>query len=373
MVLKFNNRRLNKESVVKILYLYSELSPYLRPLFAALVKNHKIELHVVHWDDLKLSPYQPVLMDGVTYYRRSEYDLMKLRSLVEDIDPNLIFVVGWVDFDYLRIVKKARAAGVQVVVGFDGTWRGTPRQIFGSILIKTLRRMFFSHAFVSFSRQYEYAKKFGFLDEEIIFNALSCDTELFENALSNLENKSADYPHVFIYAGRFSEEKGINELVEAFRIYRDKLGGTWEMLCVGSGSLRHLFDGEANIEVIDFVSQEELVLLFNSCGAFIMPSYLDMSPLAVHEAASACLPMILSTGVGNKSTFLIDGFNGFSCSASSPVELASAMTKVSSLTDAGLVSMSKNSHILSTRVTPDISAASLVSVLTQDRVPARKM
>ena len=104
----------------------------------------------------------------------------------------------------------------------------------------TVRNIFFTHAFVSFSRQYEYAKKFGFLDEKIIFNALSCDTELFDKALSNLENKSADYPHIFIYAGRFSKEKGINELVEAFKIYRDEQGGTWKLLCVGNGNLQHL-------------------------------------------------------------------------------------------------------------------------------------
>jgi glycosyltransferase involved in cell wall biosynthesis len=358
---------------VKILYLYSDLSPYLRPLFAALVKNHKIELHVVHWDDRKLTPYQPVLMDGVTYYRRSEYNLMKLRSLVKDIDPKLIFVVGWVDFDYLKIVRKARSAGVPVVVGFDGTWRGTLRQIFGSILIKAFRKIFFSHAFVSFSRQYEYAKKFGFHDEEIIFNALSCDTELFDKALSNLENKSADYPHIFIYAGRFSKEKGINELVEAFKIYRDEQGGKWKLLCVGNGNLQHLLLGEENIDVIDFVSQEELILLFNGCGALIMPGYLDPSPLAVHEATCACLPLILSTDIGNRSTFLIDGFNGFTFNSKLPVELATAMSKISALTDMELLTMSSNSHILSTRVTPDISAASLVSVLTQDRAPTKQM
>ena len=351
---------------MKILYLYSELSPYLRPVFEAIVKTHKIELHVVHWDHLKLTPYQPVLMDGVTYYRKSVYSLIRIKKLVEEIKPNLIFVAGWVDVDYLKIVRKARSKGVPVVVGFDGTWRGTLRQIAGSMLIRTLGKMFYSHAFVSFSRQYEYAKKFGFSDENIIFNALSCDTALFHKSLLNMENKSANYPRVFIYAGRFSKEKGINELVEAYRIYREKLGGTWKMLCVGNGNLRHLFDGENNIEVIDFVSQEDLLLLFNKCGAFIMPSYLDMCPLAVHEAACACLPLILSTGVGNKSTFLIDGFNGFSFDFRSPADLASIMSKISSLNNAELLSMAKNSHTLSMRVTPDITAASLVSTLAME-------
>jgi glycosyltransferase involved in cell wall biosynthesis len=255
-----------------------------------------------------------------------------------------------------------------VVVGFDDIWRGTLRQKIGSLMIKILGKYFFSHAFVSFSRQYEFAKKFGFNDGNIIFNALSCNTELFHQSRTNIKEKLNNYPQVFIYAGRFSKEKGIQSLVNAFKIYRNQLGGTWRLICVGGGNLRYLLEDEKNIEIIDFLCQEDLLSLFNKAGAFIMPSYLDMCPLAVHEATSACLPIILSSNVGNKSTFLIDGYNGFSFESNSSVGLASAMFKLSSKNGAELFEMGMNSYSLSTRVTPNISAASLVSILGNSTV-----
>jgi glycosyltransferase involved in cell wall biosynthesis len=348
---------------MKILYLYSELSPYLQPIFQALVNTYGAELHVVHWDYSKLTPYKPYPMDKVYYYNRSEHDLSKLKKLRGLINPDLIFVAGWMDIDYLKIVYRFRSEGGLVVVVFDDIWRGSLRQKIGSLLIKFIGKYFFSHAFVSFSRQYEYAKKFGFNDENIIFNALSCDTELFHQSLIDIKDKINNYPQIFIYAGRFSKEKGIQNLVDAFKIYRDKFGGKWRLICVGGGNLHHLLEAEDSIEIIDFLSQEDLLSLFKKSGVFVMPSLLDMCPLAVHEATSACLPIILSSNVGNKSTFLIDGYNGLSFESSSPVGLASAMSRLSSKSDSDLFKMGMNSYSLSTRVTPNITAASLVSII----------
>lgn len=348
---------------MKILYLYAELSPYLRPVFETYVKTYGVELHVVHWDHLRLTPYQPALMDGVYYYKRTETNLAKLKKMTEEIAPDLIYVVGWMDMDYLRITRKWRARGVPIVVGFDDVWCGNFRQQLGSLIMKSIGRLFFSHAFVSFARQYEFAKRMGFKDENIISNLLSCDTSLFHGSHSKLPAKGINYPHTFVYIGRFSQEKGIDLLVEAFKLYRNEFAGSWSLLCVGGGNLRCLFEGVENLKVLDFVDQTEMLSILDTSGAFVMPSYKDMCPLAVHEAASACLPLILSSGVGNKSTFLIDGFNGFSFSSSSVRGLALAMHKISSLADSELIEMSEHSYVLSKRVSPEMTAASLMSIL----------
>ena len=150
---------------MKILYLYAELSPYLRPVFEAYIKTYGIELHVVYWDHIKLTPYEPAIMDGVTYYKRTEYKLTKLKQLAQEIEPDLIYVVGWMDMDYLRITRKWRARGVPIVVGFDDVWTGNFRQQLGSLVMKSIGKLFFSHAFVSFSLQYEFAKRLGFKDK----------------------------------------------------------------------------------------------------------------------------------------------------------------------------------------------------------------
>ena len=348
---------------MKILYLYAELSPYLRPVFETYIKTYGVELHVVHWDHSNLTPYQPAIMDGVAYYKRTEYNLAKLAQLAQEIEPDLIYVVGWMDLDYLRITRKWRVRGIPVVVGFDDVWIGNVRQQLGSLIMKTVGKLFFSHAFVSFALQYEFAKRMGFEDENIISNLLSCDTSLFHGSQAKLPTKGMSYPHRFVYIGRFSEEKGIDVLVEAFKLYCNEFSGSWDLLCVGGGNLRNLLEGVENLRVLDFVDQKDMLSIFDESGVFIMPSYKDLCPLAVHEAASACLPLVLSSGVGNKSTFLIDGFNGFSFRSSSVRGLALVMQKISALSDAKLIEMSEQSYVLSKRVSPEMSAASLMSIL----------
>jgi glycosyltransferase involved in cell wall biosynthesis len=348
---------------MKILYLYSELSPYLRPVFELYVKKYGAYLHVVHWDHNRLTPYLPVPMEGVIYYNRSEFNLKKLNKLSEEISPDLIYIVGWMDIDYLRVVRVWRKLGVPVVVGFDDIWRGTLRQKMGALLIKCIGRLFFSHAFVSFNRQYEFAKRLGFKDESIVFNLLSCDRSYFQGAKFRLQEKGNNYPRRFVYVGRFSREKGIDILVEGFKLYRDCYSGSWDLLCVGIGDLVHLLQNVEGLEFRGFVGQDDLALIFENSGALVLPSYSDVSPLVVHEATTSCLPLILSSGVGNKSTFLIDGFNGFSFRSGSVRELALAMKKMSSLADLELIEMSKRSEVLSMRVSPEMSAASLMSII----------
>jgi glycosyltransferase involved in cell wall biosynthesis len=313
-----------------------------------------------------LTPYQSVPMEGVHYYKRTETNLARLRKLTEEVVPDLIYVVGWMDMDYLRIAKKWRTLGIPVVAGFDDVWKGSFRQQLGSLVLKSVGRLFFSHAFVSFARQYEFAKRMGFGDNNIIFNLLSCDVSLFQESYANLVTKKINYPHTFLYIGRFSQEKGIDLLVNAFRLYRNEFAGSWSLLCVGGGKLGYLLEGVENLKVLDFVAPTELPSILETSGAFVMPSYSDVSPLAVHEGVTACLPLILSSGVGNKSTFLIDGYNGFTFKSSSVRGLALAMHKISSLADSDLIEMSERSYALSKRVSPEMTAASLMSLLLND-------
>jgi glycosyltransferase involved in cell wall biosynthesis len=283
--------------------------------------------------------------------------------LAQEVEPDLIYVVGWMDLDYLRITRKWRLRGIPVVVGFDDVWIGNVRQQLGALILRCVGKLFFSHAFVSFALQYEFAKRMGFKDENIISNLLSCDTSLFHSSRTKLSTKGESYPHRFVYIGRFSEEKGIDVLVEAFKLYRSEFSGSWDLLCVGGGDLLSLLEGVEKLKVLDFVEPKNMLSILEGSGVFIMPSYKDLSPLAVHEAASACLPLILSSGVGNKSTFLIDGFNGFSFRSSSVRDLALMMQKISALSDAQLIEMSEKSYVLSKRVSPEMSAASLMSIL----------
>ena len=350
---------------MKIIFLYAELMPNLIPVFNSLVKHHSSQIWVFHWDHKKKTPYLPDAREGVIFYRRSEYTLRRMKQTIEGIDPDLIYVAGWMDRAYLAISVRYRRKGVPIVVGFDDWWKGTARQRIGALLSPLLTKVLFSHAWVAGPRQYEFAKRLGFKDQFIVPNLLSCDTNLFAAACQTLAIKQVHYPNVFLYVGRFSPEKGIGVLSVAFEKYRTEFKGTWKLICVGNGPLLGMLSGKSGIEVKQFSSQTDLMEMMQKSGIFVLASLRDFSPLVVHEAASAGLPMILSSNVGNIPLFMIHNYNGMVFGSGSADALAETMHRMANLRPEELVLMGKRSYELSRRITPEISAASFVSSVTR--------
>ena len=161
----------------KVLYLYSELSPYLKPMFETLVDDYNVDLHVVFWDKNKLTPYEHDENAKIKYYKRSELNSEKIDRLIKTIEPDLIFAVGWMDKGYMRPLFNARRKGIDVVCGFDEVWNNTLRQKVGSLVFRIFRNLFFNFAMVSFTRQFEFARKLGFKTNNIIMNSLSADVD----------------------------------------------------------------------------------------------------------------------------------------------------------------------------------------------------
>ena len=119
---------------MKILYLYSEIMPYNIPVLEEFVQNCNCEVHVVHWDHKGLNPYKPPKFGNVIYYKRSGYNKSQLLKLTREIQPDIINISGWMDKDYLSVVKKFKEQGIPVVTGFDDQWVGTLRQRVGSLI-----------------------------------------------------------------------------------------------------------------------------------------------------------------------------------------------------------------------------------------------
>ena len=341
----------------KILFLYSQMVPSWLPVFQELVSNGAV-VDVVHWDNNTLTPYVPPDQKGVAFHPRSKFSQEMLNTHMYDFNPDLIFVSGWMDKGYLRTTYKARKQNIPVVFGCDDWWTGSIRQKIASFIPKSFRRSIISHAWVPGPKQYEYCKRLGFSDNEIIFNFLTCDTNNFGAESNTLitENK-------FLYVGRFSHEKGIKTLVDGFNYYVNELGGTWGLTCIGNGPLGNMLAAENFIKVLDFMSSEELAVHFSTSGAFVLPSDRDFYPLVVHEAASAGKPLILSSNVGNAPTFAVHGFNALIFEAMSKNSLGHAFKKMEEYSLEERNILGSNSLKLSFRNTPEIAAASLQSLL----------
>ena len=333
------------------------------PVFEELVKSFDAEVHVVSWDKNKLKPYELPVINKVTFYKRSKYNKRNLIELIDCINPDIVYVSGWMDTLYLSVLNSLIYKKIPVVTGFDDQWHGNIKQHIASLFFPFFRKYFFSYAWVAGPYQYEYAKRLGFKNNEIIFNLLSCNTKLFSSGIDSLEFKKKDFPKTFLYVGNFRHVKGTDILIEAFEEYQKKYNGDWKLVCVGNGDMLSLLINKHNVEIISFSNEEELVNIAKRSGIFILPSRSEQWGVVIHEFAAAAMPLILSDNVGAKAEFFIENYNGITYSDNSKENLAKSMYLMSIKDKAELIRMCNNSFEMAHKITPKISAASFMSIL----------
>jgi glycosyltransferase involved in cell wall biosynthesis len=339
---------------LNILFLYSELVSYNYPIFQYLVEKYGAKICVVYWDLKLLKPLNIQSLKGVDFKARSSFTDRDLISFVENLNVDLVYISGWMDIGYLKSVRKIRSCGVPVVSGIDDKWNNSLRQIFGSFIIKyVIRNRFISHLWVSGPQQYEYAKRMGYTDNQIIFDLLAIDINAsFCNSEEN-----------FIYVGNFRYVKGFDILVEAYKKYKNIYGGKWGLICVGNGELSYLTKNIDGIITLPFSSRDEIIEISKKAKVMILPSRNDMWGVVVHEFVSLGKALILSENVGASSYYLINNFNGRIFKNNSTDDLAKEMIFFSNLSQIEISNFMNNSLKLKNKATVETSCANFLSIL----------
>lgn len=353
---------------MKVLYLYTEVMGYNIPIFEQLVERYGATVDVVHWDQNKKTPYVPsVNTQDIRFHPRSKFTPQSLSDFTTVLRPDLVYTSGWQDKGYRPTLQQLKLAGVPIVMGLDSQWNNSLRQRFGAKLIKHVyKKRYFSYAWVPGPLQFECAARLGFEHDEIISHLLTGNTQLFSEAASALKQEKAErYPKQFLYVGRFTESKGIDILIDAFKQYRQTNPTGWGLTCIGNGPLESLLQQQPGITIKPFAEQTSLATVARQMGALILPSRYEPWGVVAHEFAAAGLPLLLSNKVGARQQFLIDGFNGYSFSAASALDLAIKMNQLASTLDDDLLAMAKASRYLASTLSPEIATASFVSVLKQ--------
>ena len=343
-----------------IVYLYADLQPYQITVFKELVKVHSAKIVAIYWDRKRLTPYVLPPLDSVDYVPKSHFkNNQDLLVYVQKASPDIIYCSGWMDSSYNYVAKKMTKKGIPVIAGSDTQWRGG-KQWFNVLFSKVRHQKWFSHIWISGAYQYEYAKKLGFRNEKIIFNSLSADVNLY---IPYGDGNRCKRPHSFVFIGRFHPVKGIDMLVKAFLKFKDQHENDWNLICIGNGELRNLLENKPNIEIFDFMEQVDMCKMSHLFGAFILPGTFEQWGLVIHEAACLGLPLLLSEKCGANASFLINDYNGYSFDPYSEDEIIAAMKKIVDMPDDDYFKMREASLKLATRISPEITAASLMSAL----------
>jgi glycosyltransferase involved in cell wall biosynthesis len=352
---------------MKILYLYAELMGYQIPVFKEYVSAYNAEVDVMHWDHRKSTPYVPPVIDGVQYYNRSDFSLKQLKEFVINSNPDIIYISGWMDKGYLRAIRPLLKQGVPVVTGFDDIWFKTLMQRVAAVLFPFIKPFFFSHAWVAGPYQFEFAKRLGFKNDEIIFNCLSGDTALFNSVYSeSILNKKISYPHKFLYIGRFEKVKGVDILAQAWRnIKARNESKDWELTLIGNGSLYESIATFTELKIINFLQPDELAIEIKKYGCFILPSRFEPWGLVLHEFAAAGFPIICSNVCGAALVFVTKNYNGYTFKPNDVEDLEKQMLKIINASDTELFSFANKSHAMGQKITPELSAASFISIINE--------
>ncbi|MFM2375372.1 MAG: hypothetical protein RLZZ165_469 [Bacteroidota bacterium] len=345
---------------MKCLILYSEIAGYFMSCVRQFVELHDAEVHVVRWPTHPEAPFRISDHPRIIYHERNEHDTQGLVKLATSIDPDALYVSGWIDRPYLKIARHFFKRGRIVIVAFDTQWRGDFRQRLATWISPLIFHRQFTHAWVPGMFQYEYARRLGFPRDRILTGMYSADTELFEAVyVPAMAAKAEKYPHRILYVGRCLALKGVLELYHAFKELCEEQAHAWELVMVGNGPLKNELKETANIRFMDFVQPEELPALAMEAGALVLPSRSEAWGMVLHEFGAAGLPLISTDAAGGATAFVRQGYNGFIHRRSDKDSLKSVFKELIALSDAELMEMGRRSHELSKQISPMTWAATL--------------
>jgi glycosyltransferase involved in cell wall biosynthesis len=168
----------------------------------------------------------------------------------------------------------------------------------------------------------------------MIFHAPNAvDIEFLANR-SNLSgsNQTAHLPpRFFLYVGRLVPEKGVFDLLAAYRNLPRGVREDFGLVFVGSGVCRAELETRARglksgtIAFTGFLEKEELADIYARAAALVLPTHSDVWGLVVNEAMACGLPIIASSVAGCVADLVEDGWNGRIVAAGNPDVLGAAM------------------------------------------------
>ena len=119
----------------------------------------------------------------------------------------------------------------------------------------------------------------------------------------------------FLFLGKIGDKKGVYDLLEVLRDYRDELEGKYLLELGGNGETEKLqaliseYQLEDSVKFLGFITGTEKEKLLRTADVNILPSYHEGLPITILEAMSYGLP-IISTKVGGIPEIVLPHKNG---------------------------------------------------------------
>ena len=262
-----------------------------------------------------------------------------LREEVQAFAPDILFITGW-SVPVNRFLATDEAfRSIPKVFQMDMPWTFRPRKIAARFILGNYLRHF-DAAFVPGVSAARYARWLGFGGKRPVYMGLLATDDAFFGEAAPTSNFSS-----FLYVGRYSSEKGVDLLVDAYRLYAENVAEPWPLDFAGAGPLTEaLFPtdkiavGRGLMRNLGFQQPASLPSLYATHTAFILPSRSESWGVALAEAAARGLPLICTDACGGRAELVRTSgsdVNGFVARAGSVQSLAVAMVHMHTLAAEG--------------------------------------
>ena len=191
------------------------------------------------------------------------------------------------------------------------------------------------------------------IEQETILKLYGIKASVIYNAVDTTyfvpdEKKLLGRTKTVLFIGRLHESKGLNDIVDAFRLLYPKV--RFRFILCGEGKLKHyLVNSLTEIMGSDFVfhgvvAGEKKKSIFHESEIFILPSrYGEGLPIALLEAmASGLIPVV--TDDGSMTTIIKNNENAFLVSKNDPHNIAQRMHEALCLTETELRRFSRSAR-----------------------------
>ncbi|MEM4313247.1 MAG: glycosyltransferase family 4 protein [Thermoplasmata archaeon] len=275
----------------------------------------------------------------------------ELFSYMYEIDPEICILNGYSDPIMRRCALWARKHNKLAILMSESQFIDRPRNLLIESIKSWLIKRYFDSAFVGGERSADYLIKLGFPADRIWRGYDVVDNEYFSKKAEEIRKNGHEWriklglpDKYFLYVGRFSPEKNLLKLLEAYRIYKNKMQkDAWGLVLVGSGPQES--ELKSNADKLDlrqiifpgFKQINELPLYYALSSCFILPSNSEPWGLVVNEAMASGLPVLVSCKCGCVPELVYPGINGYTFNPENVEEIAFYMSRISS----GVVDINK--------------------------------
>lgn len=353
-----------------ILILYVEIMPYNLSVWRIL-RDKGYKLKIIELSDKKLTPFRYQGEDGIEVcgiHAYQDYSTFLKDNYHENL--KLLFVSEVFNIWYWRLAHfyHRKNGKLPIILGSDAQWTGNLHNYLKKVFFRVTYRQVFTHVLCAGLWQVVYALKIGFKREQILTPLYCANNDEYYRV--DISEKIGKYPKRFLFVGRLTEVKGIYEIVGAWQRIRNKRG--WRLTMIGNGHLDSYLSQQNDLEVLPFMSQNEICKIMQDSGCALIPSLYEPWGLVIHEAAAAGLPIIVSRNCGATNQFVQHGYNGLLVKEGDTETLRYSMEMIMDSSDEELIAMSMRSRELSKSIIPECVASAYLSLINSNPLPLAK-